>query len=653
MLSEIVIEDFAIIDKLRLRLDSGLNVLTGETGAGKSVVIDAISYVLGARGGPSLVRNGARLARVEAIFEEVPLELLALLDEWNVVAEGRTVVLARETTASGRNTYRVNGHMVTQCMLKSVGCVLVEIHGQHEAFRLLEPSHHIDLLDRLGGEELETQRCAVGSAWNHWKSLRDERAALVADACERQRCLEWLSFEADEIESMRLIETPDELETLEAERLVLANADRILSQADQALTLLDGADGDGGIRTGLACVARLLSQIESVDAHLAPMLTAARALSAGLDELRRDLGRYADGVEADPARLEEVNERVGAIQRLQKKYGPTVSDIVAHGRRARAELETLEVSDSRTRELDALVEAAGRELARTALELSSMRKSIARGLEQEVAEQLAGLEMPNTRFSVCFAHDLDDEGLTVDAMGEMPLRVGSGGFDRVEFLISANPGQPLQPLARVASGGETSRVMLAMQSVLARVNPVDTMIFDEIDAGLGGVAAEAVATRLRKIAQIPRNQSRADFSVPAEPATGRDGSAGRQVICVTHLPLVAAAASVHWSLSKQCDGEITTTRARGLSAGERVEEIARMMAGRQASATTCQQAEEMLRWRDGGRPLAGRRSELVDRGDRGDRGMPSNAERRRASIAAGRRTRVADCEPITESGFPA
>lgn len=619
MLTDILIENFAIVERLELRLGEGLNVLTGETGAGKSIVIDAISYVLGARGGTSLIRNGARLARVEASFCDVPPPLLAQLDEWNIPldrndrndrgdhgdgradgddeadrdgGDGGMVVLARETTASGRNSYRINGSMVTQAMLKTARDLLVEIHGQHDTFALLSAARHLDLLDAIGGTPMAEQRAGVYDGWKKWKSLLDERANLQQAARERERRREWLTFEAEEIEAMSLIETPDELETLQAERSVLANADKIRSRAEEAVVLLDGGDdtqgarGGDGVRAALGRVARLLGQVETMDAAASGIALSASTAAVAIEELRRDVAHYAERVDADPMRLEEVNERLNNIQRLQKKYGPTVADILTYARRARVELEGLDRSEARTIELDADVEICRQELGRLAARLSAMRRETADLLERHVAQELRELEMPDTRFAVRFDLDDDAHGVDIPELAPGPIRINGSGIDRVEFLLSANPGQPLQSLARVASGGEMSRVMLAMQSVLARVNPVGTMIFDEVDAGLGGVAAEAVAARLRKIAETPSDGS-SDGQKPAR----------RQVLCVTHLPLVAAAASVHWNLSKHVDDGNTTARARALLGSERAREIARMLAGTQASETTLRQAEEMLRHR--------------------------------------------------------
>lgn len=579
MLSELSIHDFAIIEHLRLRLDEGLNVLTGETGSGKSIVIDALGFVLGARGSASLVRAGARAARVEATFTHVSPEVTAHLEAASISTDDGCVVLARETAASGRNAYRVNGTLVTQAALEALGDLLVEIHGQHDAYALLRPARHLDLLDRLAGPALLEQRAVVAGSHKAWKRLRDERQALEAAARERARRREWLTFEAEEIEAMALREEPDELESLEAERRVLANADRIRLRAEEALALLDGGDGDGGARTALGRISKVLSQIEPLDAGASPLAASAAALAVAADELAREVAGYAEGVEAHPHRLEQVNERLSALQRLQKKYGATVGEIIAYGRRARAELDAIEHSQERAAALDAEIADAERVLAEAAGTLSQLRREAALSLEGDVARELTDLEMPNTRFAVSFTTTPDVDGVAVPALGTEPLRVGPTGADTVEFLISANPGQPLQPLARIASGGEMSRVMLAIQSVLARINPIPTMIFDEVDAGLGGVAAEAVAARLRVIAT---------------------SAAGRQVICVTHLPLVAAAATVHWSLRKVVAEGQTATHAVLLGAGERALEIARMMAGKQASETTLRQAEEMLSRPQGG-----------------------------------------------------
>lgn len=573
MLSEIVIHDFAIIERLHVRLEEGLNVLTGETGSGKSIVIDALAFVLGARGAASLVRAGARAARVEATFCDVSDELVALLETFGVEIEARTVVLSREASTSGRNVYRMNGHMVTQPALKAAGELLVEIHGQHDAHALLSAPRHLDLLDRLGGAALLEQRATVAALWKAWKALRDEREALLSEARERERRREWLTFEAEEIEALALREEPDEREALEVERGVLANADKIRLRAEEARALLDGDDGDGGARTALGRISRVLSQIEPLDRNAAPVAAAAVALAEAADELAREIAVYAEGVESDPGRLEQVNERLDAIHRLQRKYGTTIRDIVAYGRRARAELAAIEHSQVRSAEIEDAIEQAGGRLAAAAAVLSSMRRQTAATLEGDVARELAALEMPNTRFAVRFEHTTQADGLQVEGCGHGPVHVGASGADGVELLISANPGQPLAPLARIASGGEMSRIMLAIQSVLARINPVPTMVFDEVDAGLGGIAAEAVAVRLRAIAESAR---------------------GRQVVCITHLPLVAAAASVHWNLTKRVHEGRTVAAAQRLDASERAAEIARMMAGKQASETTLAQAHEML-----------------------------------------------------------
>lgn len=618
MLEELRIQDFAIIDSLSIAFGQGLNVLTGETGAGKSIVIDALGFVLGARASASLVRHGSRVARVEAVFvlagdEAVPTaraedgaaateeagspaedgtdvtgdassargpaasSLGALLEQARVPLEGPEIVLSREITAAGRNTWRINGSPVTQAVVRDVASLLVEIHGQHDSQGLMQVSRHLDLLDRLGGHDLEALRERHVALYRIYRGLRVERDRLVADERDRERRKEWLSFEVEEIESARLVVEPDELQDLEAERSILANADRIRGRLTEAAALLDeGEEGRGqGARDLFSRAAHCLAQVVPLDARAQPLAVAAESVRVATDELYHELLAHLEQVEADPRKLDQVQERLNLIGKLQRKYGTTLGEIVEYGRRARGELDRLEGCQERLQEMEREIARVSGEVAALARDLSQRRREVAADLEGQVAQELDGLEMRGTRFEVSFGFEAADDGLEVPGLEGAPARVALGpcGVDRVEFLISANPGQPVGPLVRIASGGELSRVMLAIQSVLARVDPVGTMVFDEVDAGLGGVAAEAVASRLQRI------------------------SWARQVICVTHLPLVAAAAAAHWSLAKEVQEGQTRTYARRLDLGDRAAEIARMLAGRQASETTLRQAEEMLQTR--------------------------------------------------------
>lgn len=633
MLEELRIQDFAIIDSLAIGFGAGLNVLTGETGAGKSIVIDALGFVLGARASASLVRHGSRQARVEATFSVQDLPgapvgdppdgdpgdpaqaagdpgeppgpagdpsgtapgdpppgdsgdpggagpgamLGGILEQARVPVEGPDLVLCREITAGGRNTWRINGSPVTQAVVRDVGALLLEIHGQHDSQGLMQASRHIDLLDRLGGADLQAVRAEHARAYRAFRALRAERDRLVAEERDRERRKEWLSFEVEEIESARLVVEPDEVETLEADRQVLANADRIRGRlADAAGFLDEGEGGRGqGARDLLSRAVRSLAQVVPLDPRAHALAEAAENAQVAVDELYHDLMGHLEQVEADPYKLDQVQERLNLIGRLQRKYGTTVAEIVAYGQRARAELTRLEGSQERLEAIGLELEQTSRDMGVRVADLSRRRRQVAAGLERRVAEELEGLEMKGTRFEVRFDLEAAEDGLEVPDLPEAPVRVavGPGGVDRVEFLISANPGQPVGPLARIASGGELSRVMLAIQSVLAGIDPVGTMVFDEVDAGLGGVAAEAVASRLQRISE------------------------SRQVLCVTHLPLVAAAATAHWSLAKEVREGQTRTHARRLDSKERAGEIARMLAGRQASQTTLRQAQEMLQTR--------------------------------------------------------
>jgi DNA repair protein RecN (Recombination protein N) len=601
MLEELRIQNFAIIEELILTPAAGLNVLTGETGAGKSIVIDALGFVLGMRAGPSIIRAGARSCHVEASFSRPPREVRDRLDALEIALEDDLVTVARDINTAGRNSYRLNGTLVSLAVLREVGEWLVEIHGQHEQQGLLVPARHVDLLDRLGGPELLTQRAEVETLYQRWRSLCAERERLLADDRDRERRREWLTFEIDEIAAAGLSsngtskrrdsepgdsphgdshpgtdpqpESPDdELTALENERAVLTHADKLRHRTAEALAALDegeasGSHGQTSARDQLSQAARALSAVASLDTRLAPLLSSLEGVAAGLDDVCRDLRQYADTIDIDPQRLEAVNERLATLARLQKKYGPTLADVVAYAERARAELATLDASETRLGELTTAIGSTTSQLSASASALSRQRRAVADRIEGQVAEELRGLEMPHTRFAVRITHEPDDQQAN---------RFFSNGIDRVEFLIAPNPGQPLQPLAKIASGGEMSRFLLAVHAVLAAASddgsgaaPL-TMIFDEVDAGLGGVAAEAVAARLSRIGEH------------------------RQVLCITHLPMVAAAATSHFSLRKAVEGDSTRTHVKLLEPDERVPEIARMLAGNQVSETTLRQAREMM-----------------------------------------------------------
>lgn len=567
MLTELYVKDFALIDELRIEMGPGFNVLTGETGAGKSLIIDAVGLVLGGRATSDMVRTGADEAVIEGVFDITDLEsLAALLSEAGIEAEDGTLIVTREIARSGKNKCRINGRTVTLGMVAEVGAALVDIHGQHEHQSLLHVSRHLELLDRFGGSKIWPLRREVEELFTRLSGLEKELSRLRADGREKARRMDLLRFQVNEIDAANL--RPGEEEELEAERLVLANAEQLFDAAAFAVSaLLEGSGDSPAVDDTLGAVLARLSEAAKVDPSLKPVMEALSGAEIAVREAARELRSYRDRIDFSPHRLDQVTERLETISRLKRKYGDTVEAILAYRVKTGAELASIEHSEEREAELTAEIAEAKRRLADVAGRLSRERKALARDLEGKIAEELAELEMPRARFSVAVERDEDDEGLEVDG-GRWAY--GPKGIDRVEFLMSANPGEDLKPLARIASGGEMSRVMLALKAVLARLDEIPTMIFDEIDTGIGGKAALAVAEKLKAIGSM------------------------RQVMCVTHQAVIAARGDVHFYISKAAEADRTVVKVRRLSGEERVREIARMMGGASLTQITLEHAREML-----------------------------------------------------------
>ncbi|RME39156.1 MAG: DNA repair protein RecN, partial [Thermoflexia bacterium] len=498
MLSELHIRDFAIIDELHLSFAPGFTVLTGETGAGKSIIIDAVSLVLGGRADPTMVRAGADRALVEAIFRLEPARQEALrpiLEREGLEGdEPDLLVLSREIRAEGRSICRVNGRAVTLALLREVAEGLVDIHGQSEHLSLLRVREHIFLLDRFAG--LEPLRARVAGLVEQVRAVRRERIALEQDEKERARRIDLLQYQIAEIEVAHL--QPGEEEELAEERVRLANAEHLALLLAEALRALDEGGAEGTAATDLLGRAvRALEGLARIDGTLAPRLQEAEELLYRLQDLAAGLRDYRRRVEYNPRRLAEVEERLDLIRRLKRKYGATVAEVLDYARRAAAELEAITHSEERIADLLAQEEHLLAELGHVVLELSARRREAARRLAAGIERELQDLRMAGARFDVEFRWEEDPKGipLTPDLLAQYGLeRVGPAGriafdatgIDRVEFLVSPNPGEPLKPLAKIASGGETSRLMLALKAVLCRVDETPTLIFDEIDQGIGG-----------------------------------------------------------------------------------------------------------------------------------------------------------------------
>lgn len=567
MLTELTVRNFALIEEVRLSPETGLNILTGETGAGKSILLDALSLILGGRASSEFVRQGTDKATIEALFSVSPNEdLYELANHFGIDLEEDTLLIVRELSASGKNVCRINGRMVTVQMLKQFGAFLINMHGQHEHQTLQDAAEQLELIDAYGGEDLLQLRERVTEAYDHyWEARVRLREASVGEQ-ERIRRLDLLRFQLDEIKEAKL--RAGEERDLEDERNKLAHAEKLFASASASYTLL--YSGEGRTPSTLDQLNQTITELEAViryDETLAPVLELTKTALYHVEEAAHVLRDYKDDVEFNPARLAHVEERLNVIARLRKKYGESVEAILEYAAAIEADLHALENYEENLERLEHEVERSGQALAKHALILSKARRTAAEQLSNAVMGELAELMMPKTQFAISFTQIQEADGLPI---GERRVHVSETGIDRVEFLFSPNVGEPLRPLAKIASGGELSRTMLAIKSILADVDNVGTLIFDEVDTGISGRAAQAVAEKLAAI--------------------GRK----RQVICVTHLAQVAAMADNHYLIQKQQDESRTRTQVAALDKQERVHELARMLSGAELTDTTLRHAEEML-----------------------------------------------------------
>ncbi len=557
MLRVLQIKDLAVIESLELDLSEGLTVLTGETGAGKSILVDALTLVLGGRASSSLVRTGAQAAEVEALFdlESMPaaarnVQDMGFLD----FEEGRPpeIAVQRTVNKSGKSRVRINGRVETQARLFELGRALVDIYGQHEYQTLLRPEKHLDLLDAFGalGEKLTTFR----KAYRELREIEKERDRLDMDEREKREREDLLRYRIREIEAAEL--SPSEEDELLSERERLKHAETLKSAGGFAVEVL--YESDESVLGALRTVMNRLSEAARHDPWFNGPLEQAGQAAAVLEDASHELQSYTDGIESDPERLSWIEERLEHIKKLKRKYGgeDDVESVLSSLEEAREELSGLEMQEERARELASAVEEARAEAWRLARDLGESRQEAASVLEGRVESELRDLGMKNTRFQVRFESVKDE--------------ISSRGAETVSFYISPNPGEDPKPLSRIASGGELSRIMLALRALLVGEEDIPTLVFDEIDEGVGGGIAEAVGNKLGSLAR------------------------GHQVLCVTHLPQIAATADHHVLVEKHQQKEKTWTEIRELEDGERVEELARMMAGMQVTQTARAHAREML-----------------------------------------------------------
>lgn len=572
MLAELTIVDFAIIDRVQLQLALGFSVLTGETGAGKSIIVDALSQLLGSRADTTLIRAGADRARIEGIFalEEAQRRALRpLLQEYGLADEDEsldTLILVRELHSVGRSTGRVNGRAVTMGVLREIGERLVDIHGQSEHLSLKRVKEHVDILDRYAG--LEAEREAVRQAVTELREVRRELRKLRRDERELAQRADLLTFQVKEIAEAEL--EPGEEEALTTERSRLANAEKLMVDANAAYEALYRGSGRGAsVVDQLGEVAQLLSDLERIDPSLSDLRQQAESLSYSAEDLARAVRAYRDEIEYNPTRQQEVEERLELIAHLKRKYGDSIEEILVFGEQAAQELEQITHSEERIEELEAEEERALQRLGELVTDLSVKRREAATQLASTIEHELDELHMAEAEFVVHLERVEDEHGVSVNGTR---YAFDATGIDRVEFLISPNVGEPPRPLSKIASGGETSRLMLALKSTLAATDATPTLIFDEIDVGIGGRVGEIVGRKLWGLTV--------------------HGTPEHQVVCVTHLPQIAAFADTHFQISKAVDGQRTVTRARRLEDEERIEELSQMLGS--TTDVTRQKARELL-----------------------------------------------------------
>ena len=549
MLKALRIKDFAIIDEMSLEFEKGFTVFTGETGAGKSILVDAIGTMIGGRVSAEAVRCGSDEAVVEAIFEEVTdARLFEKMTQYGIPAAGHEILIRRNISKGGKNRIYINGALATLSMLEEICSGLVDIHGQHDQQNLLKRERHIEYLDAFGG--LSGQRDRVRDGYRHLNQLRARLDELEAGVRGRKEKEELFRYQLAEIKGAGL--KPDEEKDLTREREMLGNAGRLSASSSEAYSLL--YEDDRAILSGLGKIEETLAEISKIDDRMGESLELVRSSKAALRETAESVRRFRDEVRDDPERLEKIEERLYLIERLKKKYGPSVEEILAYQSKIEKELAGLEFSDQDISALRGEIEEVSEKITQKAAELSKSRERSLKTLEKEITQELVLLQMENMKFSV--------------GIERVPL--SQNGIDSVEFLI-ANVGEVPRPLGKIASGGELSRLMLAIKSRLSAVDSVQTLIFDEVDTGIGGRVAEEVGRRLKQL------------------------SGDHQVCCVTHLPQIAAQADTHYSVEKVMTDNRVTTNIKRLDDQGRIKEVGRMLGGKDKTEGALKYAEEMLR----------------------------------------------------------
>ena len=551
MLSNLYIENIAVIEKTSIDFKKGLNVMTGETGAGKSIVIDSINAVLGNRTSKELIRTGASSAFVSAEFTNLSEKAIAVIDEAGFELEDGELLIQREISTTGKNKCRINGRPATVSTLKEIGVQLINIHGQHESYELMSPELHISYIDKLAGLESEIE--AYQEVYKKYKKLSAELKKATVDESERERKIDLLKYQIDELEDADLRD--GEYEELNEQKAVLQNSEKIIEAIMSSRALMNGDEESSGVLENLQEINSQLSDISEYMSEVEPINSRIESAIYELEDCLSELTGLTDLVDTDGGSLDSIDERLDLIYTLGKKYGSTIKEMLDFLDKAKKELNALVMYDENREALIKECDKAYKEAEKLAKALSEKRRATSSEFADKVCEEMAFLDMPNVKLVVV----------------QEKCELNSLGCDNIEFLISTNPGEPPKPISKIASGGELSRMMLAVKNVLSDKDDIDTLIFDEVDTGISGSAAQKVGLKLREV------------------------SKSRQVLCVTHLAQIAAMGNSHFKISKSVRDEKTFTKVEELDHEGRKQELARIIGGTEMTKASLDYAEEMLR----------------------------------------------------------
>lgn len=552
MLKTLSIENIAVIEKADIEFSSGLNVLTGETGAGKSIVVDSINAILGERTSKELVRHGASSASVTAFFDDINESVKQKLRKYDIKAEeDDTLLLSRKISSQGKSVCRINGTACTVSMLKDIGTSLVNIHGQHDSQALLNPDYHYSFIDMLSDDKALYNN--YRNAFKKLVSIRKELKALTSDEETKDRQLELLEYQINELSDADI--KIGERQLLKDRKNLILNAQSLITALSSVLSAINGDDEISGIQTLISSSAREIESLKHIDSSMKDIYEKLDFLNENTEILKDLVSAKLSSIDYDPSELDCIEERLDLLYHFSNKYGETEEDMLNYLDEAVRKKENIVNSDEKLEELNSEYDKYFNITVELADKLSAHRRKIAEKLEYNVKEQLEFLDMPKIQFVVSF-----DKG-----------NLSSSGYDKIEFLISANPGEPPKPLAKIASGGELSRIMLAIKNILAQNDTVDTLIFDEIDTGVSGRASRKIGLKLKSVSQMS------------------------QVICVTHSAQIAAASDTHFLIEKNYDNDNTYTKIVQLDFEQRKTELARIMGGLKITETLLKSAEELLK----------------------------------------------------------